>query len=281
MRELYYLNNFGQSVSFMDWPYKVSESDLFDYEWSYESRNSVNPKISRFYRELTGKSIKISVSAESEQLYSNALMRLLEVTERDVLNLSPGKLYVDGEYLSCYIYKSKKADWVPGVTFLTNTFSIVSETGSWIKETTTPFRATGSVAVLSESASKNLDYNCDYLMDYASSIIGRNLFSDGFSDMDFEITIYGGCQNPEIHIAGHTYGVDCQLETGEYLKINSVSKKVYKVEVNGTQINQFHLRNREHYIFQKIHPGNIPVTWNGTFGFDVTLMERRSEPRWT
>lgn len=279
--EMYYDNNFGQSVDFMSWPYMVSESDLFDYEWSYESKNSVSPKISRFYRELAEKSLKVSVAATSEEYYRQAVQTLFEVTEQDVLNQTPGKFWVNGEYLSCYFIKSQKSDWVPGVEFLVNTFSIVSETGFWIRETTTAFRASGNASLLSDSSGKrNLDYPADYPMDYASGMAGKSLMNDGFFDTDFEITVYGGCQNPEINIAGHTYHVDSQLDTGEYLKINSVTKKVYKVKVNGEQVNQFHLRDRDSYIFQKIPAGKNAVTWDGLFGFDITLLEKRSEPRW-
>ena len=108
--EIYYLNNIGQSINFMDGTYMISESDLFNYEWSYESESSVNSKISRFYREFIEKSIKISVSAVTPELYEKALSNLLEVTERDIMNLTPGKLYVGEEYLPCYFCKSEKSN---------------------------------------------------------------------------------------------------------------------------------------------------------------------------
>lgn len=276
--KLFYENNFGQSIDFMGWPYMVSESDLFNYEWVYESKNSVSSKISRFHREFTEKSIKISVSAVSETDYRRAVQTLLEVTERDVLNQTPGKLWVNGEYLPCYFFKSEKSEWSPGAAFLVNTFSIVSETGFWIRETTTSFRVNGSLTPI--DGKRNLDYPTDYPMDYASGMAGKALINQGFFPTDFEITIYGGCQNPEINISGHTYKVSCQLDDGEYLKINSVTKKVYKVKVNGEQVNQFHLWNRDSYIFEKIPKGYNSVTWSGLFGFDVTLLEKRSEPRW-
>lgn len=274
---VYYLNNFGQSIDFMSWPYRISESDLFDYEWSYESKNSVNSRISRFYRELVEKSLKISVAAASSEQYNQALQRLLEVTERDVMSLKPGKLYVGDAYLRCYICKSEKSDWIPGMEFLVNTFTAVSEGGSWVRETVTAFRADGGEP---GSSQINLDFPVGYPYDFSSGMAERALVNTSYSDTDFEIIIYGKCQNPEVHIAGHKYGVACQLEAGEYLKINSVTKKIFKVKANGEQINQFHLRDREDYIFQKIPMGKNAVTWNGQFGFDVTLLEERSEPQW-
>ncbi len=274
---IYYLNNFGQSIDFMAWPYRISESDLFDYEWSYESKNSINPRISRFYRELTEKSLKISVAAASSNQYSQALQKLLEVTERDVMGLKPGKLYVGDSYLSCYICKSEKSDWVPGVEFLVNTFTAVSEGCFWVKENRMTFHAEGGE---SGNEQRNLDFPVDYPYDFSSGMTDRTMVNTGFHEADFEITIYGKCQNPEVHIAGHKYGVACQLEEGEYLKVNSITKKIFKMKANGEQINQFHLRDREAYIFQKIPAGKNAVTWNGQFGFDVTLLEERSEPQW-
>ena len=87
---IYYKNNYGQSVIFTDWPYMISESDLFNYEWSYEGET----KISSFKREITEKSLKISVAADNLILYNNALNQLHEITEKDVMNLTPGLFHL-------------------------------------------------------------------------------------------------------------------------------------------------------------------------------------------
>jgi hypothetical protein len=50
---------------------------------------------------------------------------------------------------------------------------------------------------------------------------------------------------------------------------------------DGTTVNHFNDRNKASYIFEKIPPGNNAITWPGGFGFDVILMEERSEPKWT
>ena len=48
-----------------------------------------------------------------------------------------------------------------------------------------------------------------------------------------------------------------------------------------TTISKFSDRNRDDYIFEKIPSGSNDVSWDGAFGFDVTLLEERSEPKWT
>ena len=277
--KIFYKNHIGQTIDFMEWPYKISESDLYDYKWKYENRNSLTPKVTRFYRELVEKSINVAVSAKTLEAYHVALMHLYEVTERDILSKSPGRLYVGEEYLTCYIVGSQKTNWHPGVAFLTNTFSVVSESGAWILESNYSFYARGQADV--DGQDIYMDYPYDHAYDYASVILAYVASNKGFSEADFDLTIIGPCSNPEITIAGHKYNVNCELESGELLRINSMTKKIYKVKVNGEQVNQFHLRNRESNVFQKIPEGNNIVTWDGSFSFNLTLFEGRSEPRWT
>lgn len=277
--KVYYKNHYGQTVDFTTMPYIVTEADLFDYEWKYENRNSLNPKISRFYKQLTKKNLKIALAAGNQEEYKEAWQYLLEVTEKDVLANLPGMLFVGDEYLLCYITGSKKNEWRPGMSFMVNSFTVISETGTWIRETQFSFPSRSQAST--DSQDTYMDYPYDYAYDYASAILAYVADNKGFSEADFELTIAGPCSYPDITIAGHHYQVDSELETGELLKINSLTRKIYKIRVNGEQVNQFHLRNRENYIFQKISEGSNVVTWDGSFSFWLTLYEGRSEPRWT
>lgn len=271
---IYYKNNYGQSVDLMDWPYKISESDLFNYSWTYEGET----KISSFRHGITEKNLKISVGAGNMEDYNKSLENLLSVIEKDVLNMTPGRLYVDDSYLSCYFIASEKAEFYPGVPFLTNSFTVVSDTGQWVREYTEKFKADSNVAYI--TGKRNLDYPYDYMYDYGNGEAGRLLRNTGFFDTNFKLTIYGGCTNPRVIIAGHIYEVSGQIDTGEYLTVNSITKKITKTKISGEIVNMFHARNRESYIFKKIPPGNNSVAWNGMFGFDITLYEERSEPKW-
>lgn len=277
--KVYYRNHRGQTVDFMEWPYKISGSDLFDYEWKYENRSSLNPKVTRFYKELVDKNLTVDVSARTLEAYHEALMQLHEVTERDVLAKEKGRLYVGEVYLPCYVVGSKKTQWIPGVSFLTNAFNVISETGTWIRESQFSFPSRSQAST--DSQDTYMDYPYDYAYDYASAILAYVADNKGFSEADFELTIAGPCSHPDIIIAGHHYRIDSELETGELLKVNSMTRKVYKVKVNGEQENQFHLRSRDYRIFRKIPEGKNVVTWDGSFSFWLTLYEGRSEPRWT
>ena len=53
-----------------------------------------------------------------------------------------------------------------------------------------------------------------------------------------------------------------------------------KYRNNGVMVNLFDLRGKEFSVFEPIPGDVVTVTWNGSFGFDITLFEERSEPAW-
>ena len=128
---------------------------------------------------------------------------------------------------------------------------------------------------------KNLDYPHDYKHDFFPGVGSKELFNTDFWSTNFRMIIYGACKNPAVYVNGHAYQIFDVLENGEYITIDSITKKIYKTAVDGTQTNVFNLRNRDSYIFEKISPGNNTVVWLGDFGVDITLLEERSEPKWS
>lgn len=274
MVNIYYQNNYGQKVDLMALPYKIRQADLHDYTWKYQSRDSLNPTVTRFYRSMESFSVGLDVYAVTEKTFHQAMNQLLEVTDKDVQGLTPGRLYVNSEYLPCYIVSSAKSNWMPGLPFVSVDLSLISEKGQWIKETRLNF--TGS----SGSTEAYMDYPFDYAYDYSSSTTDGILVNTGFLPADFELTVYGACAGPQIVIAGHAYKVSCGLQSGDHLIVNSLNKKIYKVTQAGERINQFHLRRRDSYIFEKIPAGDNTVVWDGSFAFGITLYEERSEPTW-
>jgi len=133
---------------------------------------------------------------------------------------------------------------------------------------------------VAEEIGDGVDYPFDFSFDYLTDIASTSLVNGHFVPANFKIVVYGPCVNPSINIAGHTYQVDCTVADGEYLTIDSTAKKIFTTRNDGSTVNQFNNRNKSSYIFEKIPSGANPVTWNGDFGFDVILMEERSEPKW-
>jgi hypothetical protein len=84
-----------------------------------------------------------------------------------------------------------------------------------------------------------------------------------------------------VYVSGHLYQVNCDVGVGEYLTIDSVSKKIFLTANDGSTTNVFNMRNRDSYIFEKVPPGINSVILEGDFGVDIILLEERSEPKWT
>ena len=264
-----YINNKGDVIRFGERPYYVNENELRNFTWDYDTYGD---KITSFTRGITEKKLPILIYDTDSKDSFNALCNTLEY---DVINNARGKLYVGDYYLLCNFIESSKSDYTKTKGYLSNEYKIVTDMKWWIKETKTSFR-TGIT-----SNDGNLNYPFNYPFNYASSTAGKKIGNESYAPSDFEMIIYGSCLNPSVAIGGHLYGVDCSLETGEYLVVNSITKKIYKVKTNGDIVNQFNLRNRDSYIFEKIPSGDNAVTWSGLFGFDVILLSERSEPLWT
>lgn len=124
-------------------------------------------------------------------------------------------------------------------------------------------------------------YPYDYPYDYAISLIRDNIMCDSTGSSDFRLLIYGEAVNPSVAIGGHIYTVNGTIAKGEILVIDSLNRTITLTTAQGNQVNWFDKRSRADYIFEPIPAGKNSVTWSGDFGFDLTIIEKRSEPRWT
>ncbi len=70
------------------------------------------------------------------------------------------------------------------------------------------------------------------------------------------------------------------LESNEYLTVDSRTNEVVKHTDSG-DISVYDLRGKEHSVFSKIPNGDLLISWNGSFGFDIVAFAERSEPEWT
>ena len=127
----------------------------------------------------------------------------------------------------------------------------------------------------------NADHPYDYSYDYAISINGRVIVCDTVGDNEFRLLIYGDAVDPRITIGGKVYAIHGTLQNGETLLIDSINKTITLTTSSGSRVNWFDKRSREHDIFAPIASGQNPVYWNGDFAFELTVIEKRSEPKWT
>jgi hypothetical protein len=126
-----------------------------------------------------------------------------------------------------------------------------------------------------------IGYPYDYPYDYGLSVVSNNIVCDSTGSNDFRLLIYGEAVNPSVVIGGHAYSINGSIGKGETLLIDSLTKTITLTTAMGNKINWFDKRGRKDYIFEPIPAGKSLVNWPGTFGFDLTVIEKRSEPLWT
>lgn len=277
LEKVKFINHINEA---MDWGSNgifVNQNDLRDYSWSYDKENN---KISAFKQTIVKKSVPIVIACQSENEGVEIKNKLFELCEKDVLAMQHGRLVVGNYYLKCYISGSSKTEYLYHKGYLKVTLTVVTDSPQWIKESIVTFRSSESETVR-ESEKRNLDFNVDFPYNYTSELYNKTLNNTGFIGTNFRLIIYGAVMNPTIYIGDHRYQVNYVVEENEYLTVDSIEKTITLTKQNGENMNCFNYRDRDSYIFEKIPSGNNAVRWNGNFGFDVILIEERSEPKWT
>lgn len=273
LEQLKYKNHVNEVFEFGKNGIFVDMSDIHDYEWTVKAKNN---RIASLDYAISKRKLPIVICCDTEEKGIEARNKLLEITEKDVLAMQHGRIIIGSYYFKCFVTKSEKSNYLTSKRLMKLTLTLTTDFPFWVKETTHTFNSSLSAA----SEGKNLDFSFDHPFDYRSSIDSDILNNSGFVPANFRMVIYGPCTNPAVYIADHAYQVNCSVGGNEYLTIDSSLKKVFLTSNTGVVTNMFSKRNRESYIFEKIPSGANTVTWSGDFGFDVILLEERSEPKW-
>ena len=271
LEKITYKNHLNELVDFGENGLFLNNNDLRSYTWNYTANNN---KIAYFSRDIQEKTLPVIVCCGSRDEGYSIVNRLMEVADKDVMTSQPGKIEANGYYLTCYLFESIKGSYDLDKGLFYADLKVVTDSPAWIKETNSSFNPS------SGGSGQNLDYPFDFPYDFASPSASNTLVNYGFADTDFKLIIYGEVTDPSVTIAGHIYSVTGHVDADEYLIIDSRTKTITKVEGDGDQVNWFQYRNKLNYVFQKIPSGENNVLWDGTFSFNVTLYEERSEPKW-
>ncbi len=277
LEKVQYRNHLGEIITFGENGLFVNENDLRDFLWSYTSKNN---RISAFSKGVAKKTLQVIIVCGSEAEGIAKRNALFEICEKDVLAKQHGRIIIGEYYMRCFVVGSAKTEYLQSKRHMKVKLSIVTEYPTWIREKLNSFRMSSS-PLAPGAGGQNLDYPHDYAFDYVSDIVNKAVQNEDFASSNFRMVIYGECTNPEIYIAGHVYKVNTDISANEYIVINSVEKTIELIRSNGEKVNCFNDRNRDSYVFEKIPSGASEVMWDGSFGFDVTLLEERSEPKWT
>ncbi len=273
LEQLKYQNHLNEVYEFGKDGIFVKTNDLHDYEWAVTQRGN---RIAAIDYAVSKRKLPVTIICQTEEDGIKARNRLMEVTEKDVLAMKHGRIIIGDYYFRCFVTKSEKKQSQWSRRHMEVTLTLISDFPYWVKESTHIFRKLGE-----GSGGKNLDHSHDLPYDYFSGMGNKKLNNAAFVATNFRMTIYGACTCPVVYIAGHAYQVECEVGVGEHLTIDSIKKTITLTAVDGTVTNVFNLRNRDSYIFEKIPPGQNSVIWSGNYGVDVTLLEERSEPKWT
>ena len=277
--DIYYLNGAGKKLDFTRIPYLMETGDLLDFDWQYNSttnHNSFGGKISGFTKAIASKTINMSIFAWSEVAYKQAMNELVDAIEYDLIRVSPGKLYVNGNYLRCYITAGKFEDWESPVDFINLELTITTEYPMWITEREWYFTP-GSASVKNGKR-----YPGRYPYRYASGAASGIINQPSNSPAHFRLVMHGPVADPQCRIDGKTYGVvDTILGEDDYVVIDSDQNTVTLYSADGTSQNIYNKRTRGgNSVFQRLPSGVLDVHWAGGFLLSIVVFEERSVPRW-
>lgn len=278
---IYYENSKGTVIRLDSANVKVKESDLRDYEWDYSLTNKPSgygSRINKFTRTAKERKIEIAIRGKSRAECINALNALHAACETDISAQMPGRLWLDGQYVICYLGISSTVDeWRGGFAWMDKTISLLTVYPFWYTEVLQQFRA--GVIDVSQYGKK---YSGRYPYQYGTGYSNQTLYNTHYAPAPVIITVYGPCQDPQIYISGNLYGVSgVSVGAEEYVVLDQVERRIYRVASNGSRTNLFDYRVKTSDPFLYIPPGDASVQFSGEFGFDVKIMQQRSEPKWT
>ena len=95
IKDIYYENHNGERIYLLAAPYRLQTGDLFNWSWDYDSTlGKKGGVITDFSKGIQEKSVLLGVMAGNQMTYEEALDHLVEVTEKDILDNSPGHIRI-------------------------------------------------------------------------------------------------------------------------------------------------------------------------------------------
>lgn len=271
LEQLIYINHQNEKYAFGQDGIFADTHELRNYEWTPKKRSE---RITGFENKITKLKLPLKIVCESSQRDA-ALDRLYEITEKDVLANKPGRVQIGDYYLSGFVTKSKKKDFLTAREYAQIELTISTDSPFWVREHKYTFGRGGA-----EAGGNNLDYPFDWLFDYKSESGASSFASQSVWSSNFRIVIFGVTSDPEIRINGHLYKVFGDIGENEYLTIDSSTREIYLTTNIGNRVNRFNDRYRRSYIFEQIAAGMVNVMWDGKFAFELYILDERREPKW-
>lgn len=278
-----YTNSAGVSFDLLDFnSIKLKDAQLHAYSWNAEAvKYKFGELLQTFTKDAQLFSAKFKVFGAGYERREK-LDAFHDATEHDVMLTQPGTLEVDGYTIECYVIESDTTAPENGELETTNDVVIYCPFPFWLKETKYEIESSGTDMVVD-----GLDFPFDLPCDLGVSGYRKVIPFNTTTPLDFRMVIYGVVSNPSIYINGHLYQVNIVVPQNATLTISSIEKNNREKAVvlkypSGTEVSALYARNRESYIFEPIKgSGLVNVSTAQVMRFDLYLIEKRSEPKWT
>jgi hypothetical protein len=278
---LTYISDNGTSFPLVATSMYIKTGSFHEYSWNPEAVSyKYGDLLKIFTKEAQQYNCTLAFSGAQADIERN-IETIHDAWEHDIMLQRPGKLVWNDYSIECYFIQSKTYPNNSNTRTL-NDCTIYCPYPFWTKETKYEIQATGADEIID-----GLDFPFDLPCDLGVAGYRRVINFDTSIPLDFRMVIYGVITNPCIYINGHLYEVDITVPANSHLTISSIEKNDREKAVtltypSGRTSSVLYARNRESYIFEPIvGNGQIIVSTPQTMRFDLYLIEKRSEPKWT
>lgn len=243
------------------------------FAWSWEVEGTKlqhGTRVSGFSKKAATYKANLVFYDRSQAVRDAIVNDLHDDYERDIRNKTPGRIVIGDYYIESYITSVNMRD-ANGVT--TDEIEIYCPYPFWVQE------AYVTLPASQETEGGYLDFPFDFPFDFTAPALGhRTVKSDFPFSSEFKMIIYGTAVNPRITINDYQYILYATIPSGAYAVIDSRDKSIMMYN-NGQKVDLFNFRNKTLSVFEKIPAGNLDITWDSSYGVDLTIFRERSEPR--
>lgn len=271
MLDIKYKSNAGTVISLNSDVYVGKPNDLFSREWDYTIGYRALATASRGARKVSFKAFFADMAR------ADAFRRCADT---DMQKGTPGTIYVNDWFQRCFVVASE-ADGI-GDDFLAAKLTLVLLDGVWRRGTTTAF---APVRGLADYEFLDLPHDLPYDLGVTQPL--RYAVNPGYFGSPAKFVVYGPAVNPSVRLAGNRYQVDVTVPEGGYMDIDPLRRTVTVVAADGSTMDAFSKAHRGsgagsgEYIFERVPVGTSEISWDNSFGFDLTLYEEEGEPTWS
>lgn len=271
MLDIKYKSHTGTVISLSSGVYVGKPNDLFSREWDYKLGHRALATASRGARKVSFKAFFANMAQ------ADGFRRCADT---DMQKGTPGTICVNDWFQRCFVVASE-VDGI-GDGFFAAKLTLVLLDGVWRRGTTTAF-----VPVRGSADYEFLDLPHDLPYDLGATPPRQYAINPGYAGSPAKFVVYGPAVNPSVRLAGNVYQVDVTVPDGGYMDIDPLRRTVTVVAADGTTMDAFSKAHRGsgagsgEYIFEHVPAGTSDISWDNSFGFDLTLYEEEGEPSWS